>query len=392
MGRMLDVEALADLPPRQYLERFHVEFYLQDALSLFLTRRRNDTRSAPEFIGQYLEAVLRGEHVIHRGFSYINSTPLNRRAFVLLVREALSGVADPESTALTAYDFHDLVVQLCTDFPLAVVLEAAHYAERAVQHTNTADKRIDSRKYHLLGQTAPLVGGIAHLASDSLAASGSGGTATNATDVGGRVEATNESSAEHSSLLVFCSLQRLVEFCFVYGELLGVLKRIFQEDVACVPTRQGSGPCTTAPVGCGASIGGTGVTDAAALTAQTPMPCRSVTPVTWTRSALVTELRLCSATLAGAALPSEQALLRLLQPLARVTCAVKTGSVTFREALLEMAEHFELGLDPYPADLVGGAHALLEGHLTDASQNGPSVPPLAATSSMKRSPKSRSRT
>mmetsp|Transcript_30567 Transcript_30567/g.59967 ORF Transcript_30567/g.59967 Transcript_30567/m.59967 type:complete len:352 (-) Transcript_30567:43-1098(-) len=307
---MLSVDRLGSLPAKQYFEHFSIEFYLQDAICLFLARKRSDVRTAPEFLGAYLDSVLRGEHVMRRGFKYSNSTPLNRRAFVRLLRQGLQGIPNPESTALTAHDFHDLVAHVCGDFPLAIVLEAARHAKRA-----------DGGVHHLVGETNPF--GSARGSTDEPTGTGSSLPASNA-------------------LLQFESLLRLVEFCFVYSELLGVLKHMFQEKPSMWPPRSGSTSSATA-------LAEEDKGDAHSATSE-----NTGEPLRWLRLLLVKELRFYGSTLAGAAMPSERALVRLLRHGTRVQSSGGYASVTFQEALAEMAEHFELSLELHRQDLFGG--------------------------------------
>lgn len=202
---MLSLEALRALPAREYLDHFQLDFYLRDALSQFLSRStagKRESRSASDFFARYFDAVLRGEHLLGCGYRYMAATPFNRRSFVRLLREGLSGVAEPGCTAVMPLDFHDLVVRLCPDFPAALVLEAAEHAE-----LDTA-----SRRWRLLGSSTP-----APL----------GGTAAEARAAG------SAAMAGGRRLCAFDLLQRLVEVSFVYSELVFVMARIFAED-ACL--------------------------------------------------------------------------------------------------------------------------------------------------------------
>lgn len=289
------VEELANLPAKEYLERFHVDFYLQDLTSLFLARKRSEGRiAAADFACRYFEALLRGEHVQQRSFKYVNATARNRRAFVKLMREALRGVGDPAITAVTAYDFQDLLQPLCSDLPMALVQEAARHAQPA-----------DGDRHCLLGEALPFG------ASLQLPA---GATA---------LPNCEDSSAEGSRLLTFQSLQRMTEFSLVYAELLEALKHMFREDPAFwPPPRAGA----LRPSGC--KKGGEAV-------------------VLWQRGQLVSELKFYLLALPGAALPSEQALRRIQRP------PGAGPSLSFVEALQEMAECFELELEPSLEGLAG---------------------------------------
>lgn len=307
---MLSASRLGGMPAKQYCEHFSIEFYLQDAICSFLARKRGDARSAPEFLGAYLESVLCGEHVMRRGFKYSNSTPFNRRAFVRLLRQGLRGIPNPESTALTAHDFHDLAAHVCKDFPFAIVLEAARHAERA-----------DGGLHHLVGETKPF------------------GNDTGSID---EPTGTGCSLPASSALLQYQSLLRLVEFCFVYSELLGVLKHMFQEKASMWPPRGGSASNSTM------------LDEEDKGDGQSAASENGKEPVRWLRPLLVKELQFYGSTLVGAAMPSERALLRLLRHGSRVQLSGGYASVTFQEALVEMAEHFELSLELHRQDLLGG--------------------------------------
>jgi len=272
---MLSGDDLAVLPSRDYLGRFHVNFYLRDLLSCFLARKESDGRSAPEFIGNYFDTVLRGEHVLHREFDFINATPLNRRAFVSLLRNALSGLAAEANTAaLTAKDFMDFVAELCPDFPASVVEEAADLAERA-----------DVSRHHFVGQLVPV-------------------------DVSREADACNDAKEDEEEkcgpLLLLASLHRLVEFRLVYAEVLELVRGIFTAShLAAEPA-------------------------AAAVN----------------RRALVEEIQLrARGDLAAAALPSDQALRRMLRPPGCEGSVAESSLIGFREAVVEMSASFELALE-----------------------------------------------
>jgi len=299
---MFDNTELAALSAREYLEHFHVEFYIRDALATFLARKRNDGRSAPEVLEQYFDSVLRGEHVVNRGFDYVSRTPQNRRSFVSLLRRGLRGVPNPHYTALTVGDFHDLVAPCCDDFPVSMVEEAAQYAEFA-----------DAQRHRLLTGE--------HLAEfDHGVSASSDPVGAAASRRGGQSRSAPSSSSR--TLFVFASLQRNVEFCFVYAELLTVVRRLFR------------GPSKS-----GRSTG------------------------TVSRQELVAEIRrhLRKGALAKAPQPSELALMRLMQPCGLHRLAGEhhgTGSaqpISLTEAVACMAECFELDLSPSPQDWRSGA-------------------------------------
>jgi len=200
---------------------------------------------------------------------------------VRLLRQGLEGVREPWCVAVMPMDFHDLVVRICPDFPATLVLEAAEHAHCAGAW----------RCWRLLGSQIPVPLGGAEMS----AAAG----------------------VEGSQLRVFESLQRLVEFCFVYSELVFVMKHVFAEE---------------------AVFGRV------------------------SRTTLVSELRRGGRALPGGALPSEGKLLRLLAaPAGTAQAAEASGAssasqrarqegkavvdpetVSYGKALVEMAHHFDL--------------------------------------------------
>eukprot|EP00931_Biecheleriopsis_adriatica_P108766 TRINITY_DN83061_c0_g1_i1.p1 TRINITY_DN83061_c0_g1~~TRINITY_DN83061_c0_g1_i1.p1 ORF type:complete len:386 (-),score=93.81 TRINITY_DN83061_c0_g1_i1:84-1241(-) len=285
---MMSPTALAVMPARQYIEHFHLDFYLREALSLFGSSTKGNEQSASELLGSYFQAVLQGEHTQSNSYRYLKTTPENRRAFVVLLRRALHKLeSDGNSLAVTVNDFHDLLLPVCGDFPLSVVEEAAEYASHA-----------DGNLHRLIGEARPF---------------GTQQTSPETSDRG--------CHGEESPLLVLRSLQRLLEFCFVYSEVLFVVKHLFQEHAEKV-------------------AGGSAASDRVA------------------RATLVKHLKavftsddVYNIALPGAALPSERALQRLLQGRQALAAPVDAG-LTQEEAVLEMAELFELEPLPIPRTLL----------------------------------------
>jgi len=314
---MLNVEELASLSSEEYLEHFQIEFYLGDLASTLgglnrSTRDKvvglaNDDRgNAPECICRYFDALLRGEHVVGREFEYINQTPLNRRAFVKHLRCGLRNVTGPGRTAVTAHDFHDLAVQLCPGFPLRIVELAASFAEEA-----------DPSKHHFLAEARP----FSASASRNASALGSGAGSTAAENA-----ATPSRSPVQAALLVFASLLRLVEFCFVYSEFLSLAQDVFS-----AARRMGD-------------------SDDASVSLPRHRFVEDLRARIRSREDSALWLP------AGAALPSDRALLRLLRPVSNTVAgpsAIASELITCRGAVVEMAEHFELELAPLPDGFFG---------------------------------------
>lgn len=169
---------LWEMSPESYTKHFSLDFYFRDVLSI-----PRDGRSA-EFLGRYFDMVLRGEHLMGRTFAFVSGTPANRRVFVGLFRQCMSGAV----TSMTLHDFHDLVLRLCSDFPWAVVQDAGMYAPRV--------------------------------------ASTPCNPAVSSTPVSREREV--RSTSRELVLYDRDSLQRVVEFCFVYAELLCIVKSFFE--------------------------------------------------------------------------------------------------------------------------------------------------------------------
>ncbi|CAJ1375772.1 unnamed protein product [Effrenium voratum] len=180
---MIQPEVLAAMPAKQYLEHFHLDFYLSEAVSL-------EGPSAPELLREFWQGVLDGSRLQSKGVAYFRTavaTPENRRAFVALMRQRLSRVVpDPETLAVTPLDFHDMLVFVCPDFPLSLVIDAAEFAQRA-----------DRDGYRVLGQMA---GGGRHVAA--------------ALDAG-------------EVLSPLADLQRMVECRLVYAEVLEAVRSLY---------------------------------------------------------------------------------------------------------------------------------------------------------------------
>ncbi len=102
---------LAALPADDYLERFHLQPYLQDALALVLVHRPEQPL---QFLAEYYRRVRHGENVRNREFKYINATPRNRLAYLDLFRQTYSSLADRAD--LTFLDYLELQRLLCPDF------------------------------------------------------------------------------------------------------------------------------------------------------------------------------------------------------------------------------------------------------------------------------------
>merc|ERR1712129_375028 len=263
-----------------------------------------------------------GEHVTNRGFAYVNSTPFNRRSFVSLLRGSLCGVGDKSTIALTAYDFHELLLPLCADFPLSLVEEAAEFADLA-----------DGNQHCFLGEPAPFgASQTLHVDNQSIE------------DMGNSISGLEKNDGQCSpqqytpvvNLFVFCSLQRLVELYFVYAEAVTMVKNLFCSGHLEV---EGTGDWRTHMI---------------------------------TSSVVVAEIQRqsCSGALPEEYLPTEGALLQLLDGPTNRSLRVATGhacgapisAATLAEVISRMADHFEMVLDPFEEELLGdvGEASLLD--------------------------------
>mmetsp|Transcript_30998 Transcript_30998/g.27424 ORF Transcript_30998/g.27424 Transcript_30998/m.27424 type:complete len:139 (+) Transcript_30998:333-749(+) len=107
------------MTPQEYLDHFKVSTILQDAFKTILDRREDNARSL--FI-QYLEAVLKGEHILLREHAFVNATPLNRRCFLQQVRKVFH--TTPCYKVITGLDYLQLLTLICSDFPKSLMIEA----------------------------------------------------------------------------------------------------------------------------------------------------------------------------------------------------------------------------------------------------------------------------
>ncbi|KAJ1485147.1 hypothetical protein T484DRAFT_2458805 [Baffinella frigidus] len=109
-----------NLSPQQYLERYHIQTYLADAVLMVMDSR--DERPLEATL-KYFNSVLQGSHVVLREFEYVNATPRNRMSFVRIFVEDNRGVV--AESEITVDDHLQLVMLLCNDFPPSIHQEAA---------------------------------------------------------------------------------------------------------------------------------------------------------------------------------------------------------------------------------------------------------------------------
>lgn len=106
------------MDPETYLKKHHLLTYVEDVLSLLLARKDEDSKTKPfQLLANYFKSVLDGSHVIFREYSFISSTPRNRRAFVALVWQTYSSVPEVREP-MRSVELHSLLRLLCADFPV----------------------------------------------------------------------------------------------------------------------------------------------------------------------------------------------------------------------------------------------------------------------------------
>lgn len=94
----------------KYMQRYHIKFYLEDAVTLAIeTRDENPVQT----LAKYFRRVHHGQHCLHRKYSYIRETFHNRVSFAKCVVSFLSQVPSTESISL--HDHWQLVSLLCPD-------------------------------------------------------------------------------------------------------------------------------------------------------------------------------------------------------------------------------------------------------------------------------------
>lgn len=298
---MTSQEFLEALSAKEYLQHFHLDHYLSEAL------RTCGTCDSPAQLAQFFQEVLDGSRLKAKAqqFRTVIATPENRRAFVELMRTQLSLVAPkPKEVAMTALDFHDMLVLLLDDFPLDLIIEASDFAPRVV----------DAACHHLIGQPAPDRGGIA------------------------------SALANGEVLFSMHDLQRMVEFRLVYGEVLEAVGRYYQGRAE---------------------------------------SCRYEL-VKSLRSKLSAGIRACG--------PSEGAWQRLLcGPTGSIlTCKLET--LTYVEAVHEMAECFELVPLPIPAALLSKETATEKAAVsspTEVAEHAETIPELQGFKAERSPPRDR---
>ncbi|CAF1255254.1 unnamed protein product [Rotaria sp. Silwood1] len=107
-----------------YLKQHHLTIYFEDCIrSLLETRRRPSPLSTGKidvnvFLRDYFLQVKRETHILGREFTFINSTPYNRRAFLTQIwSKCETSIPIPS----TLKEIHTLMLSICPDFPYSLL-------------------------------------------------------------------------------------------------------------------------------------------------------------------------------------------------------------------------------------------------------------------------------
>lgn len=118
--RKREYETRYSMNSDEYLDIYKVNIYLQDAVKIILDRR--DERPM-EILQEYFNIALRGEHILLREYTFINSNLYNRSCFLYQIGKIFH--ANPYYEVITALDYYQCLCLICSDFPRSVVGEAA---------------------------------------------------------------------------------------------------------------------------------------------------------------------------------------------------------------------------------------------------------------------------
>jgi hypothetical protein len=115
-----------------YLKQHHLTVYFEDCIRNLLDARRRTSSLATAKIDinihlrDYFAQVKRESHIIGREFSYINSTPHNRRSFLTHIWSKCE-TSIPIPTSLK--ELHTLMLSICPDFPYSLLEISATLVE-----------------------------------------------------------------------------------------------------------------------------------------------------------------------------------------------------------------------------------------------------------------------
>lgn len=116
-----------------YLKKHRLAVYFEDAVRSLLDARRRPTPLSSTtkidvnvHLKDYFTQIKRESHIIGREFSFINSTPYNRRAFLTHI---WSKCETSIPTPTTLKDMHALMLSICPDFPYSLLETSATLIE-----------------------------------------------------------------------------------------------------------------------------------------------------------------------------------------------------------------------------------------------------------------------
>lgn len=113
------------LTAEQYLAKYHVLTYLQDAVAQLLEHKEENPRVIPaRFLSDYFRSVVQGNHTLFREYSYIRKTPHNIASFIRVFWKCFRHIGR-NGDLLSAKEYHSLICLLCPDFPFEPVQKTA---------------------------------------------------------------------------------------------------------------------------------------------------------------------------------------------------------------------------------------------------------------------------
>lgn len=122
---MSDESDRFSLTAEQYLAKYHVLTYLQDAVAQLLEHKEENPRVIPaRFLSDYFRSVVQGNHTLFREYNYIKKTPHNIASFIRVFWKCFRHIGR-NGDLLSAKEYHSLVCLLCPDFPFEPVQKTA---------------------------------------------------------------------------------------------------------------------------------------------------------------------------------------------------------------------------------------------------------------------------
>eukprot|EP00112_Aurelia_sp_Birch-Aquarium-sp1_P015869 Seg355.5 transcript_id=Seg355.5/GoldUCD/mRNA.D3Y31 product="UPF0705 protein C11orf49-like" protein_id=Seg355.5/GoldUCD/D3Y31 len=115
----------SSLTAEQYLAKYHINIYFEDAITQLLEyREENPKVDATKFFHEYFTSVRHGEHTLLRDYSFIASTPHNRSSFIRSFWKCFRPVGK-NGGLHNVKEYHSLVCLLCPNFPFEVLHKTA---------------------------------------------------------------------------------------------------------------------------------------------------------------------------------------------------------------------------------------------------------------------------